>query len=326
MIKRFVIAFVCVLSVVIPSAGFEIPKPTATIKNFDIASITLRDITFLFNVTVKNPYPIALKLQGVKLKFSVEGKQFFETETSKGFSVKAKGSADNIFTVNLKYSDIIAILKDYSQKEYLNTVIDTEIIIPMPKEIQTPMIPKSFSFKYSLSKKIPALKPNVSIANFSIAQPTLSEVASALRKSGKQNVDADKTLGMFSDIISGKKPEKVIDPASIDLKLKVNFDIELNNDSKAKLSFSSLNYDFSINASRLVNGDTTKIGNKGDKQVLTVTNEFSTRSLAGPVLEALKNRQGAFLVKGNTFIKLPDEIKKEPVKLTFNEGGNFDIK
>jgi LEA14-like dessication related protein len=326
MIKRIMATLAIIFSVIIPSMSFDIPKPTATIKNFDIASITLRDITFLFNVTVKNPYPIALKLQGVKLKFSVEGKQFFETETSKGFSVKAKGEADNIFTVNLKYADIIAILKDYSQKEYLGTVIDTEIVIPVPQAVQTPVLPKSFSFRYSLSKKIPALKPNVSVANFSIVQPTLAEVASALKKSGKQNIDANKALGMFTDIISGKKPTNVIDPASIDLKLKVNFDIELKNDSKAKLSFSSLNYDFAINASQLVKGDTTKIGNKGDKQVLTVSNEFSTRSLAGPVLDALKNRRGAFLVKGNTFIKLPDEIKKEPVKLSFSEGGNFDIK
>jgi hypothetical protein len=262
----------------------------------------------------------------VKLKFSVEGKQFFETETSKGFSVKAKGSADNIFTVNLKYADIIAILKDYSQKEYLATVIDTEIIIPVPQAVQTPMLPKSFSFKYSLSKKIPALKPNVSVANFSIAQPTLAEVTSALKKSGKQNIDANKALGMFTDIISGKQPDKVIDPKSIDLKLKVNFDIELKNDSKAKLSFSSLNYNFAINSSQLVQGNTTKIENRGDKQVLTVSNEFSTRSLAGPVLDALKAKRGAFLVKGATFIKLPDEIKKDPVKLSFSEGGNFDIK
>ncbi|MGL4370074.1 MAG: hypothetical protein ACRCUT_10450, partial [Spirochaetota bacterium] len=56
---------------------FEIPKPSASIKDFDISAISLRDVTFLFNVTVKNPHPVDLKLQGVKLKFSVEGKQFF---------------------------------------------------------------------------------------------------------------------------------------------------------------------------------------------------------------------------------------------------------
>jgi LEA14-like dessication related protein len=304
---------------------FSFAKPSATMKEFDIESITLRDVTFLFNVSVKNPYPVGLTLAGVKLKFSVEGKQLFETETSKGFKIKARGEADNKFTVNLKYVDIIKIIKDYSQKEYLETTINTEIIVPTPKAVRKPPIPESFSFKYTLHKKIPAIKPTINIANFSVQEPSLEDVTTALKKAGK-NVDPKKAANMISNLISGKKADNIIDPASIDLKLKVNFDIELKNDSKAKLLFSSLDYNFFVNSATLVNGNTTKISSKGDKQVLTVANEFSTRSLAGPILAAFKKRQGAFTVKGNTHIKLPDEIKKDPVKLTFSEGGAFELK
>jgi LEA14-like dessication related protein len=303
---------------------FDVPKPSAEIKDFDISAISLRDVTFLFNVTVKNPYPIDLKLSGVKMKFSVEGKQFFETETSKGFKIKAKGEADNVFTVNIKYADIIAIIKDYSQKEFLQTKIDTEIIVPVPKAVRVPPIPEQFSFKYTLSKRIPALKPHVSVVGFKVVQPSLDEVAEAVKKAGK-NTDPKKALGMIENMLAGKKAEKVIDPASLDLKIRVNFDIELKNESKSKLSFSSLDYNFFVNQSALVNGNTTKISSSGDKQVLTVSNAFSTKALAGPVLNAFKSKSGAFLLKGSTMIQLPDDIKKTPLKLTFSENGNFSL-
>lgn len=303
---------------------FEIPKPSASIKDFDISAITLRDVTFLFNVTVKNPYPVDLKLQGVKIKFSIEGKQFFETETSKGFKIKAKGEADNKFSVNIKYSDIIAIFKDYSQKEYLQTKIDTEIIVPVPQAVRVPSLPEQFSFKYSLSKRIPALKPQVSVLNFKVVEPSIDEVKAALKKAGK-NTDPKKALGMIDDLLAGRKTEQIIDPASLDLKLRVNFDIELKNDSKAKLSFSSLDYNFLVNSSALVNGNTSKISSSGDKQILTVSNAFSTKALAGPVINAFKKKSGAFLLKGNTMIQLPADIKKTPLKLTFSEGGDFNI-
>jgi LEA14-like dessication related protein len=324
--KIILLMYVMVIGGFYPASAlkFDIPKPSATIKDFDISAITLRDVTFLFNVTVKNPYPVPLKLQGVKLKFSVEGKQFFETETSKGFKIKAKGEADNKFTVNIKYADIIAILKDYSQKEFLQTTIDTEIIVPVPDVVKTPLLPEQFSFKYSLSKRIPALKPHVSVVRFKVVEPSIDEVKTALKKAGK-NVDPKKAAGMIGDILAGKKPEQIVDPASLDLKIRVNFDIELRNESKSKLSFSSLDYNFFVNSSALVSGNTASISSSGEKQVLTVSNAFSTKALAGPVLNAFKKKSGAFLVKGNTMIQLPADIKKTPLKLTFFEGGDFSI-
>jgi LEA14-like dessication related protein len=324
--KRAILAAVIMVCVIVPGTAFTIPKPTASIQKFDIDSISLRDITFLFDVSVKNPYPVDLKLAGVKIKFSVEGKQFFETETSKGFRIKSNGSASNVFTVNLKYADIIKIVKSYAQQDYLDTTIDTEIVVPLPSLAVTMSLPKTLSFKYTLHKKIPAIKPDVSIANFAIVPPSAADIAAALKKAGKQSIDAGKARSMFEDILAGKKPQPIIDPASLDLKLTTNFDIVLRNDTKAQLAFKDLGYTFAVGGSNLVDGKTTNITKSGNAQILRVTNVFSTRSLAGPLASALKNRKGDFAVKGSTFIKLPDEIKKEPVKLQFDESGSFSIK
>jgi hypothetical protein len=321
--KKKILITLAVIGITIPLVALSIPKPTATIKNFDIAEIALRDITFLFDVAIKNPYPVGLKLAGVKMKYSIEGKQFFETETSKGFTIKAKKEAINEFTVNIKYADIIGIIKDYTQKEYLDTTVATEIVIPLPK---MPGLPPTISFKYTLHKKIPAIKPKVSIIGFAVLEPTLDDVANSLKKSGKK-ADPEKTLGMIKNMISGKSHDNVINPADIDLKIRVSFDIELKNEARGKLSFTKLNYNFLVDKAPLVSGETSKIEQKGDnRQILTVVNEFSSRALAGPILNAFKNRKGAFILTGSTFIKLPDEIKKDPVKLSFNEDGVFDMK
>ena len=41
-------------------------RPTAEIVNFDIESMSLRDITLLFDVEIRNPYPIPLKLNAIQ--------------------------------------------------------------------------------------------------------------------------------------------------------------------------------------------------------------------------------------------------------------------
>ena len=75
----------------------------------------------------------------------------------------------------------------------------------------------------------------------------MSDVNRAVRKS-KKNLNSKKVYGMFNDIISGKKPKKIVDPSKLDLKLGVDFDIVLKNNTRAKLSFKSLNYDFYVNS------------------------------------------------------------------------------
>jgi len=81
----------------------------------------------------------------------VEGSQVFQTSTSKGFKVK-----------------------DYTSRDTLSTEIDTEILIPLPK---LPALPPSLGFKYKLKKQIPALKPRVAILNFTVREPTQTEVS-----------------------------------------------------------------------------------------------------------------------------------------------------
>jgi hypothetical protein len=56
-----------------------------------------------------------------------------------------------------------------------------------------------------------------------------------------------------------------------------------------------------------------------------VSNTFSSSKLSRNVKELFSRRRGTFAVTGSASLKLPDEIRKEPVPLKFNETGAFSL-
>ena len=320
--KRTVVILMIIMIAVTASALPKISKPSAAIRKFDIDSISLRDITFLFDIEISNPYPLKLKLDAVDFTFYVEKNQFFKTSTSQGLSIKALGKKTNQLKVNIKYEDIMRILKAYGEKDYLDCQIRVAIAIPLP---DFPALPERIILNYDLATRIPAIKPNVNVANFVIKPPTTSDVSTALAKA-KKKADAGRIASMFGDIIAGKKTEQIIKPEELGLPIDVSFDIVLKNETKAKLLFKDLNYDFLVENEKLVGGVTSDIAQTGDGSVISVANRFSSKSLSKSLVKVLSDRKGNFTLKGHTFIKLPDDIKKDRVKLSFDEGGSFGVK
>ena len=95
-------------------------KPEVILKRFDIDSISLKDITFLFDIELNNPYPISFKLEDVGFNVQVEGNQLFKTRTKKGVTVKAGGSEMTPIRVTLVYEDIIKIIQTFIIFRVLN--------------------------------------------------------------------------------------------------------------------------------------------------------------------------------------------------------------
>jgi LEA14-like dessication related protein len=306
-----------------PVMAFSFPMPTATLTRFDVEAISLRDVSFLFELTVQNPYPVQISFSGMNLAFKVEGTQVFNAESRGGFSVPGNGTKSNLFTVKLAYEDIIKVVKDYVSKDMLNTVIDGTLVIPLPK---LPGLPGTYSFSYSVQKKIPAIKPRIALLDFSVQPPTREQVKDALVKAGS-SVDAGKALGVLQNVLQGRKPAApVIDPSSIDVPLTVSFTIQLANEARAELAFPKLGYQLSVNGEKLVTGESTKITRQAGKTLITIGNTFSSRSLSKNIREVFSSRSGTFQLHGTASVKLPDEIRKEPLPLDFDEGGHFSMK
>ena len=301
----------------------NIKKPEAKIVKMDIGSLSLRDITLVFDIEIKNPYPIELKLDGIGFDVKIENKQLFKTETNKGLKIKKNGTEITKLDINLVYVDIIKIVSDYTKKASLECVIDTKIVIPLP---DFPGLDKNVTFEHRLTQKIPTIKPSMKVANFKVKMPTEADIAAALKKAGQDAISSISVTDMFASLLSGKTPAApVIDPDSLDLKLNVGFDIEMKNETPAVLNFMNLDYDFLVNDENFIAGKTSDIKNKGNVSVLTIANEFSTKSMNQSVLKIFKSGSGQFGLIGKAFVKLPPDIKDAPVELKFDEKGGFSF-
>ena len=179
--------------------GHSISPSRRRRSGFQLQAITLRDVTFLFDLAVKNPYPVSLPFDGMTLVFKVEGSTVFTAASKGGFTVSANGEQSDTFTVTLAYDAIMALIKNYVSKDWLTTVIDGTLVIPLPK---IPGLPKDVTFSYSLSKKIPAIKPKLALLDFKVSPPTAQQVAEAVTKAVK--VSPGKALGVFKDVIAGR--------------------------------------------------------------------------------------------------------------------------
>jgi len=299
----------------------NLPKPTAEIKRFQLDAISLRDVTFLFELAVKNPYPVNLPFSGMTLGFTVEGARVFTAASQGGFTVPANSEKSNTFTVTLEYAGIIKLVKDYVSKDWLNTVIDGTLVIPLPK---LPGLPANITFTYSLSKKIPAIKPHLAILNFRVLPPTQQQVADAIVEAGR-HTDPERALGVFKSVLAGRPPAPVIDPADLDVPLNVSFTLEIRNDARGPLSFNKLGYVLNVNGEKLVTGESTGIVREKGRDLVTITNTFSSKQLSRNVRALFSQRRGTFAVSGKAAIKFPDEIRVDPVPLDFSEAGSFSL-
>jgi LEA14-like dessication related protein len=325
-VKRGLLAALVATAFVLSSHAAGLPKPSAELKSFRLESISLKEAVFLFEVAVKNPYPVGLSFDGMSLSFSVEGKHVLDLASKGGFSVPARGTKSQSFTASLDYAGIAKAIGDYASKEWLTTRIDGKLVIPIPKVPGMVGLPPNVSFDYKLEKQIPALKPRVSIVDFKVEAPSTASVTAALAKAGKKT-DPAKATAAFKDVLAGRKPSvAAFDPADIDLPLAVSFTIELANDAKGKLEFDKLGYELSINGEKLVVGDSSKILREGGRTLLEVRSQFSSKKLSAGVRKVFSDKGGAFSVKGSASLKVPAEIREGPLPLAFEEGGRFSLK
>jgi LEA14-like dessication related protein len=130
---RRALVLIAMLLCVLPAGALSFPTPSATLTRFEVSAISLRDVTFLFELTVKNPYPVPLSFSGMNLGFKVEGAQVFTAQSQGGFSVPGNGTKSNTFNVTLAYDAVIKMVKDYVSRDFLNIVIDGTLVIPLPR-------------------------------------------------------------------------------------------------------------------------------------------------------------------------------------------------
>jgi LEA14-like dessication related protein len=301
--------------------GFDVPKPTAEITSFRLEALSLRDATFSFDLAVKNPYPVDLPVSGLTLDFAVEGEKVFHTANQGKFSVPANKKKTNTFLVILPYEGIISLVKNYLDKDWLDTVISGKLTIPLPK---LPGLPKEVSFDYKLQQKIPALKPEVTLLAFAVQGPTEAQIAEATKKQASKLSPKD-VYKAFQSILAGKKPETKIKPQDLDVPFTITYVLSIENKAKAPLGFKSMGYTLDVNDEHLVEGESAEVRQQGTKTLVTVANTFRSKQLSEGLQQIFQARQGRFHVTGKASLQVPPSVRKEPVPLDFDETGAFSF-
>lgn len=304
----------------------SVKTPQVSLQSFDIESVSLQDITFIFNIAVNNPYPVNLTLDDVGFVVKVEGSQVLSIRTRKGLSIAAGRSMTTPVRVNIKFADIMRFVQNYTQKDYLNCVIDVDVAVPIPPAFQA--IGKTFNFKQSVSKQIPALKPSFQVANFKVTAPTMDQIKNSLIAAGKQNLNVNTVYSLFNSLVSGRSTSVVtptLDLTSIDVPIQVSFDVVIVNDTRAPLQCSGINYEFFVSGTKIVGGNSAAIANEGNRSIMRITSTFSSKALGQGIVNLLQTRRGTYQFKGESSLKLPDAIRVKPLKLSFDQAGDFSV-
>lgn len=78
-----------------------ISAPSVQLKSVRLASVDLRDQTFLLGFDVVNPNPFPLPIESIRYGITLDGYRFASGETAGGFSVPAQGDNDFSISVSL---------------------------------------------------------------------------------------------------------------------------------------------------------------------------------------------------------------------------------
>ena len=253
------------------------------------------------------------------LDFSVEGSRVFSAQSQGGFKVAARKEKSNTFTVTLDYDSVIKLVKDYASKEWLDTRNRRTAGHPAAEAARSAqghsVLPTDWRRRYPPSSR------RSSIVGFSVQTADRGAGDAGDGQGRKESGSGQGAEGVFG--YSGRKetrqPSSSI-PRNWTCRSSVSFTIEIRNEAKGPLSFEKLGYELFVNGESLVAGRQLRRGpgrrpNPGDgHEYLQLEKVIQGRQ--GPLLRP----RGSFAVKGSASVKLPDEIRKDPIPLAFRRG------
>lgn len=87
-------------------ASLQLQSPTVDLINIDLNSPTFNDATLIFNLNVKNPNSVEVKIDQVNYSVNLNNKPFSSGSLKQIVTLPAKGVAKVAVPVPIKYSDL----------------------------------------------------------------------------------------------------------------------------------------------------------------------------------------------------------------------------
>ncbi len=263
-------------------------KPSVSVQFQRIKKISLikKSITLDMLLNIYNPYPVGGNVEYIKANLFIENNTLTKIRL-KNPKIVAKGTANNPFTLKLKFKDLLKIYKDMKNRDTVRYTVQGEVGVKIPGYGVYPL-------KFNHNGTLPAIYISLSVKRFKVSKIRFSAL------------NIDDSSNMFPGISFGRLKNKVHDrvkkhipQASID----VFFDLVLTNKAKSLLRFSNLQSNFYINGYHIIEGASgSPVVQKDNQFIYRVKN---TLKINNTVKALFRKRRGNYKWVGSFILHLP---------------------
>jgi len=110
----------------------DVIKPTVKVANTQIEKFSMDDVDLTVNLDVDNPNPVPINLAGFDYELLINNKQFTQGTQNKSSSIAAAGVSKLAVPINIKFSELFKIFKDFDALNEMNYEIKTVTRLDLP--------------------------------------------------------------------------------------------------------------------------------------------------------------------------------------------------
>jgi len=255
----------------------SIPQPEIQLQGLSLSKVTLTDITFLLNTTVKNPYGVALPKSDLALDIKIEGLKLTNLQTDLG-KIAPKTTKELPFFLQFKYADLLKFYKKFPNKETLNLEIVGDLAVPIPSQYQIAG-KKNISLPIQITKAIPSALPNIEISNFSLVKPDLKEFA------------VESAKGLLGEVLGKKDP-------NAGPKIETEFDLTFLNKAASSMNLNDIKFNLTLDGEKFVTASPQEIVNEGKTSLVRVRTSIPILNAGSALMSIAKNRKANYQITG----------------------------
>ena len=150
-------------------------QPSASLAGVSVQSIDLTSATLNFDVTVSNPYPMALPLTNLDYNLSSKAASFLSGKAALQGSVPALGSKTVSLPVKVSYSELLAALKGVRPGQVVpyQAAVGLSVDVPAAGSLRLPL-------EKSGELPVPAV-PEVKVENITWGDVSLEKASGVIK-------------------------------------------------------------------------------------------------------------------------------------------------
>jgi len=203
--------------------GQFLGEPEIRLNAMALESLDREGITFRCDYTVKNPYPVGIRVSQVSTNVLFEESLFVSLVTDEGLNLAAASSNRNSILFKIPYDRLWELGEESRDRESLPFSLEGEARFDLS---MVPMLEKtSLAVPFHLDFEVPLFKPEFRVTGGQILIPDAREISQALVKGGLNVLKAGITAGK---IILGQPVEESVFEG-VDLDVTVLFDLTVEN-------------------------------------------------------------------------------------------------